>query len=60
MNRELMLKLIFGTAFLFMMFLWSGGIYKYSEQQYNIRYNKITGEIQAFEEKEGWYSIYEK
>ena len=47
MNKEYILKVLFAVGLLFVLFLWSGGIYKYHFFSNNtIRVNKITGERQ--------------
>ena len=38
---------------LFILFLWSGGIYEHSKVSDNIRYNKITGGFEVFQTDHG-------
>lgn len=45
MSKEYILKVLFAAGLLFVLFLWSGGIYKY-EYNGKVRINKITAEIQ--------------
>ncbi len=42
------LKVVFAVGLLFVLFLWSGGIWHYNPNEINIRYNKITGTMQYF------------
>lgn len=55
MNKEYILKVGFAVALLFVLFLWSGGFYIYSNDARNIRYHKITGEFQVYEITKGWH-----
>lgn len=58
--KEFYLKVFFSVGLLFVLFLWSGGLYSYSNLRENIRYNKLTGDFQVFNIQEGWHSVYEK
>lgn len=53
---DIFAKYVFFALLLFILFLWSGGIYQYGKSD-NIRHNKITGELQAFERDKGWHEI---
>ncbi|MDQ7067763.1 MAG: hypothetical protein Q9M40_07210 [Sulfurimonas sp.] len=44
--KEYVLKVFFAIALLFILFLWSGGIYEY--QNKGLRFNKITGNIEQY------------
>lgn len=54
MDKEYILKVAFAAGLLFVLFLWSGGVYEYNHSKVNVRYNKITGEFQFFNSKKGW------
>jgi len=44
-------------VFLFILFLWSGGIYEYSNHSAFFRHNKISGKLEQYRWKdniEGW------
>lgn len=49
----------FMTALLFILYLWSGGIYKYNEKYgFQVRVNKITGSLEAYSKhKSNWVNF---
>jgi hypothetical protein len=61
MNREFIFKVLFGIGLLFVLFLWSGGIYTYPPYPSYYRYNKITGntEILNSHDSSSWVNISE-
>lgn len=54
MDKEYILKVVFVAGLLFVLFLWSGGVWEYNHSARNIRYNKITGEFQSYSTQRGW------
>jgi len=56
MNKEYILKVGFTVGLLFILFLWSGGVYEYSS--WKIRHNKITGASQYLSDRNyGWVPL---
>ena len=55
--RQELYKIIAVTIFLFVLFLFSGGIYEYSEKyKYKLRVNKVTGTVEK-NSKNGWVDV---
>jgi len=47
LDKEYILKVVFAIGLLFVLFLWSGGVYTYSFQNRIWRINKITGDAES-------------
>jgi len=50
-------KLVLAIVFLFIFFLFSGGMYQYGEQyKYQLRVNKVTGTVEK-NSNNGWIDV---
>jgi hypothetical protein len=52
------INVILAVIFLFIFYLYSGGIYHYNDRAPRIRYNKITGEMQGYYSHTGEWKRY--